>query len=45
MTNKEFCKLHTSFYGEEIDKIEQIEFISFNGFELKEYVQYFINAK
>ena len=42
MSDKEFCKMHTSYYGEEIDNINQIAFISFSGQELKEYVEHFL---
>lgn len=42
MTDKAFCKLYSEFYGEEVDYIEQITFISFNGKELKEYVEHCI---
>lgn len=42
MTNEEFCKLDTEFYGEEVDHIEQIALRSFNGYELKEYVEHCI---
>jgi len=40
MTDKEFCEIDTSFYGEEIDNIKQISLRTFNGEELKEYVEY-----
>jgi hypothetical protein len=43
MTNKEFCKIDTAFYGDEIDNIKQIGLRSFNGEELKEYVEAAIN--
>jgi len=42
MTKKEFCKLHTSFYGEEITNLKQIAMIQFTGEELKHYVEHFI---
>ena len=42
MTDKEFCKLDTAFYGEEVDHIKQIALITFNGEELKEYVEHCI---
>lgn len=44
MTNAEFCKNDTSFYGEEVDHIEQIGLRSFTGIELKEYVEHHINS-
>ena len=43
MTNKEFCKIDTAFYGDEIDNIKQIKLRSFDGEELKEYVEAAIN--
>ena len=43
MTNEQFCKNDTSFYGEEVDHIEQIKLGSFTGVELKEYVEHHIN--
>jgi len=42
MTDKEFCKLDTEFYGEVVDNIKQIKFRSFDGEELKEYVEHCI---
>ena len=43
MTDKEFCKLDTEFYGEVVDNIKQIKLRSFDGEELKEYVEHCIN--
>jgi len=42
MTDKEFCKLDTEYYGEVVDNIKQISLRSFNGEELKEYVEHCI---
>jgi hypothetical protein len=42
MTDKDFCKLDTAFYGEEVDHIKQIALRTFNGEELKEYVEHCI---
>jgi len=42
MTEKEFCKLHTSYYGELIDNPKQIALIQFTGEELKHYVEHFM---
>jgi len=42
MTDKEFCELDSQFYGEEISNIKQIAFRSFDGDELKEYVEHCI---
>ena len=35
MTDKEFCKIYSSYYGEVIDKVGQLTYSSFNGEELK----------
>jgi len=43
MTDQDFCKIDTEFYGEEIDNIKQIALRSFTGEELKEYVEAAIN--
>jgi len=40
MTDKEFCELDSQFYGEKIDNIKQIALRTFNGEELKEYVEH-----
>lgn len=37
MSSEEFCKMVTAFYGEEVSDIKQIELMSFNGEELKEF--------
>jgi hypothetical protein len=42
MTDKEFCKIDTEFYGEAVDNIKQIKLRSFDGEELKEYVEHCI---
>jgi hypothetical protein len=42
MTDKEFCKIDTEFYGEVVDNIKQIRLRSFDGKELKEYVEHCI---
>lgn len=42
MTDKEFCKIDTEFYGEVVDNIKQISLRNFNGEELKEYVEHCI---
>lgn len=39
MTNKEFCKIVTEVEGEEVDDIRQIKLRSFNGEELKEWLE------
>ena len=43
MTNDEFCKIDNAFYGNAVDNIKQIKLRSFNGEELKEYVEAAIN--
>jgi hypothetical protein len=43
MTNDEFCKIDTAFYGDVVDNIKQIRLRSFTGEELKEYVEAAIN--
>ncbi len=40
MTDKEFCKIYTGFYGEEIDKVTQLVSSTFTGEELKEYTEH-----
>jgi hypothetical protein len=45
MTNEEFCRLDTQFYGEETNHIKQIALRTFNGEELKEYVEHCIKLK
>ena len=42
MTNEEFCEGDTSFHGEKVDNIKQIALRTFDGEELKEYVEHFI---
>jgi hypothetical protein len=42
MTNKQFCKIYTSYYGEEIDKIGQLVQHVSDGEELKELIEFFI---
>lgn len=42
MTCSEFCHNDTQFYGEVVDNIKQIALRSFNGEELKEYVEHHI---
>ena len=39
MTNKEFCRIVAQVGGEEIDNIKQLTYISFNGEELKEWLE------
>jgi hypothetical protein len=42
MTNGEFCKVYTAFYGESIDKIGQLVQTCMDGEELKELIEFFI---
>jgi len=42
MTNKEFCKIDSEFYGEVVSSIKQIKLRSFDGEELKQYVEHCI---
>lgn len=43
MTEEQFCKNDSAFDGEQVDNIKQIAFRSFNGEELKEYVEHHIS--
>ena len=43
MTDSQFCKIDTEFYGEPVDNIHQISFRRYTGEELKEYVDHCIN--
>lgn len=43
MTEEQFCKNDSTFDGEQVDSIKQIAFRSFNGEELKEYVEHHIS--
>lgn len=43
MTEEQFCKNDSAFDGEPVDNINQIVLRSFNGEELKEYVEHHIN--
>jgi len=42
MSEKEFCKIYSSFYGEEIDNIKQLVQHCSNAEELKELIEFFI---
>lgn len=41
MTNQEFCKVYSSFYGEKIEQPLQIKKAVLNGQELKELIEFF----
>lgn len=43
ISEDEFCAIHSSFYGCNVDSIEQLVFTSFKGNELREYVNYFVS--
>jgi hypothetical protein len=42
MTDKEFCSLYSSYYGEKIDHVGQIAQEVLTGEELKEIIEFFI---
>jgi hypothetical protein len=42
MTKEQFCKIYTSYHGEEIDKIGQLVQTCMDGEELKELIEFFI---
>lgn len=44
MTNQEFCKVYSSFYGEKIEKPLQIKQVVLNGQELKELIEFFYKS-
>jgi hypothetical protein len=45
LTEEEFCKLHTQFYGEELDYLKQLTSQTFTGEELLEFVNFCIKIK
>jgi hypothetical protein len=40
LTEEQFCKMVQGYDGEPIDKIGQISLISFNGEELKDFIEH-----
>lgn len=42
MTNEEFCRLHTAYNGEKLTDVGQLVSETFNGEELKEFVEFCI---
>lgn len=42
MTDEQFCKLYTAYYGDVIDNIRQLVSTTLNGEELKELIEFFI---
>ena len=42
MSEQEFCKIYSSFYGEKIDKVGQLVKAVLSGEELKELIEFFL---
>lgn len=42
MTDKEFCEVYSSYYGEKIDNINQLVQTTLTGEELKDLIEHFI---
>jgi hypothetical protein len=42
MTNEDFCRIYTAYYGDSIDEIGQLVQTTLNGEELKELIEFFI---
>jgi len=40
MTDTEFCRTYSAFYGEEIDNIKQLKRSCFDGELLKEFIEH-----
>lgn len=45
MTDEQFCKLYSGYYGEPIDKVAQLTMHQFTGEELKEFIEYVIEGQ
>lgn len=43
MTNEQFCKTYSAFYGDGINHIEQLVQTVMDGHELKELIEFFID--
>jgi len=43
MTNEQFCKTYSAFYGDGINHIDQLVQTVMDGHELKELIEFFIN--
>jgi hypothetical protein len=43
MTDKEFCEVYSSYYGEKMDHIGQLVQTTLTGEELKDLIEYFIS--
>jgi hypothetical protein len=42
MTDKEFCKIYSAFYGEGINHLAQLVQTTMDGYELKELIEFFV---
>lgn len=42
MTDNQFCEIESSYSGEHIDKVAQLQKATFTGAELKEYIEFAI---
>ena len=42
MTDKEFCRIYSAYYGEKLDHIEQLKQDIHTGEELKDLIEFFI---
>lgn len=42
MTDKEFCKIYSAFYGEGINHLAQLVQTTMDGEELKELIEFFV---
>lgn len=42
MTDEQFCRLYTAYYGEKIEQVGQIIQEVLSGEELKEIIEFFI---
>ena len=45
ITDKEFCEMYSSYYGETIDNIAQLVRSTFDGEELKVFIEHCIKCK
>jgi hypothetical protein len=43
MTDKEFCEVYSSYYGEKMDHIGQLVQTTLTGEELKDLIEHFIS--
>lgn len=42
MTDQQFCKLESSYSGEDIDQVEQVTYVNLTGREMKEFLEFAI---